>query len=138
MEKQFDIKIDNTTCKFSSYSKVLENLPEFKQFKREITLNNLLYEGKKIQFDVSEIVGINSSIFGSTGEPDTINISLRSLSFKVKEMVFIIQDEFVEKLSVTIETLENQEGRILEGLLENGFHLSLRFKNSFYLENSES
>jgi hypothetical protein len=138
MEKQFDIKIDERTCKFSSYSKVLENLPEFKQFKREITINSLLFEGKRIQFDVSEIIGLNTSIFGTTGEPDISHISIRRLSFKVKEMMFIIKDEFVEKLSVIIETLDNEEGKTLESLFNNGFHLSLRFKNSFYLENSEN
>lgn len=137
MEKQFEIKIDDITNKFSSYFPILERLPEFTQFRREVTLNTILLEGKKIQFDVKDIVGINSSIFGTTGEPGTI-ISVPNLSFKIKEMVFIIKDEFVEKLSVTIETLESQEGRILEGLLENGFHLSLRFKKSFYLENSEN
>jgi len=133
MEKQFVIKTENNM--FSSYFPVLEKLPEFKQFKREITLNNLLLEGKKIQFDVKDMVGISSfKIFGTTGEPDTTIISVRKLSFKVKEMVFIIKDEFVESLSVTIETLENEEGKILENLFNNGFHLSLRFKNSFYLD----
>lgn len=135
MEKQFVIKTENNM--FSSYFPVLEKLPEFKQFKREITLNNLLLEGKKIQFDIKDIRG-NSSMFGTTGEPDTTTISVRNLSFKVKEMVFIIKDEFVESLSVTIETLENEEGKILENLFNNGFHLSLRFKNSFYLENSQN
>lgn len=136
MEKQFDIKINPITCKFSSYFKMLENLPEFIQFKREITLNSLLFEGKKIQFDIDDIVGINASIFGTTGEPDSI-VSIKK-SFKVKGMIFIIKDDLVEKLSVTIETLENEEGKILENLFNNGFHLSLRFKDSFYLENSEN
>lgn len=135
MEKQFEVKIDGTNDKFSHYLHILEKLPEFKQFKREITLNTILLEGKKIQFDVKDIKG-NSSIFGTTGEPEHRTTHIKNKSFKIKEMMFIIKDESVEKLSITLETLENENGKMLEALINQEFQLSLRIKHSFYLENS--
>jgi hypothetical protein len=140
MEKKFDVKISDTNRLFSSYFHILENLPKFTQFKRDITLNTLLLEGKKIQFDVTDMFG-KSSIFGTTDNPEQI-VSLASnvceYSFKVKDMIFIIKDKFVENLLITIEPLKNENGKILEHLLLEGIDLSLKFDKYFYLVKTQT
>lgn len=140
MEKKFELQLDDISSKFSSFYTILERLPEFSSFKRDIRINNILDSSKRTQFDILEIKG--NPLYGTTGQPNHI-LGLSTVSFKVKSMTFIIKNEIVEGLSITIETMETKNGEIIEGILNNDIDVQLKIAyingmispyGGFYLE----
>lgn len=125
MEKQFEIELDEISNKFSSFYTMLERLPEFIKFKREIKLNTVLYDNKKIQFDIENTKG-SATLFGTTGITQNNLTGLNEISFKIKSMSFIIKNDSVEKLLITIDSLETENGRIVENIMSSNLSLSLK------------
>jgi hypothetical protein len=51
---EYDVVLENDV-ELNHYDRLLTKFPQWKQYKREIKLNVLLNEGKRIGFDVTEI-----------------------------------------------------------------------------------
>jgi hypothetical protein len=142
MNFQFDVKLDEISSKFSSYLPFIEKVGNnYKQYLRDIKLNTLL-ENKKVQFDIESI----RQVYGCIGRPSEHPIAVLYIpesAFSVKSVHFIIKDDEVIKLTVSIDTLDNDRGKNVEKLmsLEN-VDISMCLyhkdgvidKNSFYID----
>ncbi len=140
MEKKFELQLDDISSKFSSFYTILERMPEFNSFKRDILINNILDSSKRTQFDITEVKG--NPLYGTTGQPDRFAAN-STVSFKVKSMTFIIKNDIVEKLSIIIETMETLNGEIIENIINSDIELQLKISyingmispyGGFYLE----
>ena len=122
---EYDVVLENDV-ELNHYDRLLTKFPQWKQYKREIKLNVLLNEGRRIGFDVTEISRINSPIYGSLGEPQFTDISLKSISFFVRSMSFIIKDNKVDGLKIGLKVLDNTSGKKLSNILESGCLLEVK------------
>jgi hypothetical protein len=127
MEKIFEIELSSN--KIDDYEDILSRFSNWRQYKREINLNQLLEEGKKIEFEVE----ISNGKFSNQGvlyvsvvdKIDTSITSLVNVCSVIKKMTFIILNNEVLKLSVEITTLTTKWGKIITNLLESGIDLKL-------------
>jgi len=128
MKKLFEIEILNS--KIDDYEDILSRFSNWKKYKREINLNQLLEEGKKIEFEV-EIPNSHSVLYVSVIDKiDTSITSLVNVCSVIKKMTFIIRNNEVLKLSVEINLLTTNWGKIITNLLESGIDLKLiQYKN---------
>ena len=72
---EYNVVLGNDV-ELNNYDRLLTKFPQWIQYKREIKLNVLLNEGKRIGFDVTEISKINSPVYGSLGKPEYSDILL--------------------------------------------------------------
>ena len=119
MEKEFHVELNNN--QISDYDRLLSRFSNWKQYKREINLNQLLESGKKIQFDVDIpnsqsvfYVNISSDKMGTSGACAVIN-----------KLTFIILENTVIELKLSITVLKTTFGETLSNLLENDVELKL-------------
>lgn len=128
MKKTFEIKLLNN--KIEDYEDILSRFSNWKKYKREINLNQLLEEGKKIEFEV-EISNYQGVLYVSV--VDKIDTSIKSLvnvCSVIKKMTFIILNNEVLKLTIEINLLTTKWGKIITNLLESGIDLKLhQYKN---------
>jgi hypothetical protein len=122
---EYDVIIGDDV-ELEHYDRLLKKFPQWKQYKREIKLNILLNEGKRIVFDVTEISKINSPIYGSLGKPKDFDISLKRISFFVRSMSFIIKGNKVDGLKVRLKVLDNTPGKELLSILDSGCVLEVK------------
>lgn len=119
----FTYKINNpisvhvVDSKISDYDNLLSKFKDWIQFNRDIKISTLLDEGKIIQFDIEDIPSYNS--INGYIDGDKYN-SVRDICFVVKSMSFILKNNFVDELKVTIKTIDNQFGNALRSLIESG------------------
>lgn len=141
MNLEFDVRLDEVSSKFSSYITLIEKLGNnYKQYLRDIKLNTLL-ENKKIQYDIESI----RQVYGCIDRPSEFPMAVLfvpSPAFSVKSMSFIIKDDDVIKLTATIDTLDNEKGKIIDSLMGSNIPINLCLyhkdgiidKNSFYID----
>jgi hypothetical protein len=123
MKKLFEIELLNN--KIDDYEDILSRFSNWKQYKREINLNQLLEEGKKIEFEV-EITNNHSVLYISVVDKiDTSITSLVNACSVIQKMTFIILNNEVLKLSIEIKLLTTNWGKIITNLLESGIELKL-------------
>jgi hypothetical protein len=122
---EYDVIIDDDV-ELNHYDRLLKKFTQWTQYKREIKLNTLLNEGKRIGFDVTEISKINSPIYGSLGRPKDGDISLKSISFFVRSMSFIIKGNKVGELKIGLKILDNTSGKELKAILDDGITLEVK------------
>lgn len=123
MEKIFEIELLNN--KIEDYEDILSRFSNWKKYKREINLNQLLEDGKKIEFEV-EISNNQGVLYVSVvDEIDTSITTLVNACSVIKKMTFIILNNEVLKLTVEIKTLTTKWGKIITNLLESGVSLKL-------------
>ncbi len=122
MKKTFDIELQDN--KIEDYEVILSKFSNWKQYKREINLNQLLEEGKKIEFEV-EISNNPSVLYVSVSEIETSFTSLVNVCSVIQKMTFIILNNEVIKLTVEINLLTTKWGKIITNLLESGIDLKL-------------
>jgi hypothetical protein len=120
-----EMYIRDESIKFSSFHPILERLPEFKQFLREIKLNTLL-EGKKVQFDIDEIKSTTQYMGKYIVNTDTeslLDISSLSSSYdlRIDSMSFIIENDNVVSIKSKISILSHE----LLHLINNGLKVEL-------------
>lgn len=114
----FEVNIGD--IKLESYEKILSRFSDWKKYKREININQLLEEGKKIQFDI-EIIN-NTMAF---------HVSVKNSEYKyttsltINKLTFIILDNKVLKLEAELNLLDTQLGNIIKNLVESGLELKL-------------
>ena len=116
--------LDNT--KLSNYEGLLNRLPQWVQFNREIKLISLLEGSKKIQYDINDIKG--SNILGVLGIDNNSVISLNRVAFSIKSMSFIVKDDVVIDLTIMIKILETPMGKDLDSLTGSDIQLYMKQK----------
>ena len=96
MNHNFEIELND--CKISNYESLLSRYGNWKKYKREINLNQLLEEGKKIEFDV-EFPNNQSVLYVSLIDDDNTSISsLGKACAVIQKMTFIILNNDILKL----------------------------------------
>lgn len=128
METTIEIELDEISSDFNSYEDLLKTFPEFKSYQREIKLNTILQENK-IQFDIYDI----NTLFGHLSKGIESNINgvsrVRDTSFRVSGMSFILKNTNVEKLSITIDSVNfTEDGKNITNLIKEKSPLILKFK----------
>ncbi len=123
MEKIFEIELLNN--KIEDYEYILSNFSNWKKYKREINLNQLLEDGKKIEFEV-EISNSQGVLYVSVSDKiDTSITALVNACSVIKKMTFIILNNEVIKLTIELKLLTTKWGKIITNLLESGVSLKL-------------
>ena len=123
MKTTFDIELLNN--RIEDYEDVLSRFSNWKEYKREINLSQLLEEGKKIEFQV-EIPNNQSVLYVSVFDKiDTKITSLVNVCSVIQKMTFVILNNKVLKLNVEIKLLTTKWGKIIKSLLESDIDLKL-------------
>jgi hypothetical protein len=123
MKTTFDIELLNN--RIEDYEDVLSRFSNWKEYKREINLSQLLEEGKKIEFQV-EIPNNQSVLYVSVFDKiDTKITSLVNVCSVIQKMTFVILNNEVLKLNVEIKLLTTKWGKIITNLLESDIDLKL-------------
>ena len=126
MEKIFEIELLNN--RIEDYEDILSRFSNWKNYKREINLNQLLEEGKKIEFEV-EITNNHSvlyvSVFDKTSHWTLTTGPLVNVCSTIQKMTFVILNNEVIKLNIEIKLLTTNWGKIITNLLESGIDLKL-------------
>lgn len=112
-----DVGIDN-------YEQILSKFSNWKKYKREINLNLLFEEDKKIQFEV-EITNSQSVLYVSVSEDDSLTSSLTNVSSTINKLTFIILNSKVLKLEVELNHLDTKWGKIIKSIIASGVELKL-------------
>jgi hypothetical protein len=126
MVKIFEIELDD--IEISSYEDILSRFSNWKKYKREINLNHLLEEGKKVQFEVE--IENNSSVFYVSTSDDSSNsflytTSLVNVCSVINKFTFIILNNKVIKLEVELKILTTRWGKTIKNILESDIDLKL-------------
>ncbi len=129
MEKTFEIELLNN--RIEDYEDILSKFSNWKEYKREINLNQLLEEGKKIEFQV-EIENNQGVLYVSVFDKIDTSIARARLSPRlvnvcsvIHKMTFVILNNKVLKLNVEIKLLTTKWGKIIKSLLESDIDLKL-------------
>jgi hypothetical protein len=123
MENIFEIELLNN--KIEDYEDILSNFSNWKKYRREINLNQLLEDGKKIEFEV-EISNSQGVLYVSVSDKiDTSITALVNACSVIKKMTFIILNNEVLKLTIELKLLTTKWGKIITNLLESGIELKL-------------
>jgi hypothetical protein len=123
MEKTFEIELFNS--KIDDYEDILSRFSNWKAYKREINLTQLLEDDKKIEFQV-EIPNNHSVLYVSVSdELDSTITSLVNVCSVIQKMTFVILNNKVLKLNVEIKLLTTRWGKTISNLLESDIDLKL-------------
>lgn len=123
MNHNFEIELLNN--KIDDYEDILSKFSNWKEYKREINLNQLLEEGKKIELEV-EIENNQGVLYVSVFDKiDTSTTSIVNVCSVIQKMTFVILNNKILKLNVEIKLLTTKWGKIIANLLESDIELKL-------------
>jgi hypothetical protein len=135
MRVEFNVELSSN--KISDYENLLSRFSNWKKYKREINLSQLLDSGKKIEFEVD--IPNSQSVFYVNISTDIMNTS--GACAVINKLTFIILENNVIDLKVSITVLTTTFGNILRNLLDSNIDLKLhQHKNiegkidNFYFE----
>ena len=135
MRVEFNLELSSN--KISDYENLLSRFSNWKKYKREINLSQLLDSGKKIEFEVN--IPNSQSVFYVNISTDIMNTS--GACAVINKLTFIILENNVIDLKVSITVLTTTFGNILRNLLDSNIDLKLhQHKNiegkidNFYFE----
>ena len=139
MKNIFEIELFDS--RIEDYEDILSRFSNWKKYKREINLNLLLEQGKKIQFDV-EIINNPMVFYVSVNEYQySYTTSLTNVCSTLNKLTFIILENKVLKLQVELKMLDTKWGKKVKNILESDIELKLfQHKNiegqidNFYFE----
>jgi hypothetical protein len=122
MKKSFEVELPG---KIEDYEKLLSRYSNWKKYKREINLNQILEDGKKIEFEI-EILNNHSVLYISLyNKNDVIDSLLRNACASITKMKFIILNNKVLNLTVYCSKLGTDSGKILENNINSDIDLKL-------------
>ena len=119
MKSEFNVELNNN--KISDYENLLSRFSNWKKYKREINLNQLLESDKKIEFEVD--IPNSQSVFYVNISTDIMNTS--GACAVINKLTFIILENNVIDLKVSITSLNTTFGNILRNLLDSNIDLKL-------------
>jgi hypothetical protein len=124
MKKTFDIELSDN--RIEDYEEILSRFSNWIEYKREINLNQILEEGKKIEFQV-EIQNKQSVFYISVLDEIESNIeSFVNVCSVIQKMTFVILNNKILKLNVEISLLTTKWGKIITNLLGSNVDLQLQ------------
>lgn len=119
-----DVELEGDV-KLSDYNIALSQYPDWKSFYREIKLNYLLEEGKRLQFtidNISKFVKLEEAEEGIESD-----LQYKDICGAVSGLVFIINNDRIEKLTLKFVLLDkNDAGKIVKNLIENKIEFSIK------------
>ena len=122
MKRTFEIELNNS--KIENYEDILSRFSNWKKYKREINLNLLLEEDKKIQFDV-EILNDQSVFYVSVSDDFKYTTALVNTCSVINKFVFIILNNQIINLKVDVTFLDTNWGKKVKNILESDIDLKL-------------
>ena len=128
MEKTFKVELDDNTLE--DYESFLSKFGTWTQYKREIKLSTLLNEGKSIEFTID--MATHNHIYGSfyleldDGSDFNIDTSLKKVCSALTNARFVLKDNKVSSLELTVKVLQTHFGKILKELLDSGFEFIIK------------
>ena len=114
MKRTFEIELNNS--KIENYEDILSRFSNWKKYKREINLNLLLEEDKKIQFDV-EILNDQSVFYVSVSDDFKYTTALVNTCSVINKFVFIILNNQIINLKVDVTFLDTNWGKKVKNIL---------------------
>lgn len=117
----FNVVLNNNTIE--QYDKLLSRFSNWTAYKRDIKLNTILEQGKKIEFKVD----IENHQFGGlyiSIESGDFDVNLKNVCAVTKSMIFIINESKVESLKIELKILETDKGKIISNIIKD-FELEL-------------
>jgi hypothetical protein len=119
MKVEFNVELSSN--KITDYESLLSRFSNWKKYKREINLSQLLDSGKKIEFEVD--IPNSQSVFYVNISTDIMNTS--GACAVINKLTFIILENNVIDLKVSITVLMTTFGNILRNLLDSNIDLKL-------------
>lgn len=123
-----DVELEGDV-KLSDYDMALSQYPDWKSFYREIKLNYLLEEGKRLQFtidNISKFVKLEEAV-EEAEEGIESDLQYKDICGAVSGLVFIINNDRIEKLTLKFVLLDkNDAGKIVKNLIENKIEFSIK------------
>jgi hypothetical protein len=123
MKNIFEVELFDS--RIEDYEDILSRFSNWKKYKREINLNLLLEQGKKIKFDV-EIINNPMVFYVSVNEEQySYTTSLTNVCSALNKLTFIILENRVLKLEVELKMLDTKWGKTIKNLAESEIELKL-------------
>lgn len=122
MKKSFEVELPG---KIEDYEKLLSRYSNWKKYKREINLNQILEDGKKIEFEIEILNKHSVSYIKIYNKNDDIDSLLRNACASITKMKFIILNNKVLNLTVYCSKLSTNSGKILENNIKSDIDLKL-------------
>ena len=122
MKKSFEVELPG---KIEEYEKLLSRYNNWKKYKREINLNQILEDGKKIEFEIEVLNKHSVSYIKIYNKNDDIDSLLRNACASITKMKFIILNNKVLNLTVYCSKLSTNSGKILENNIKSDIDLKL-------------
>ena len=119
MKVEFNVELSSN--KITDYESLLSRFSNWKKYKREINLSQLLDSGKKIEFEVD--IPNSQCVFYVNILTDIMNTS--GACAVINKLTFIILENNVIDLKVSITVLMTTFGNILRNLLDSNIDLKL-------------
>jgi lysyl-tRNA synthetase class I len=124
MSKSFEVKVE-LPGKIEDYEKLLSRYSTWKEYKREINLNQILEDSKKIEFEI-EFLNNHSVLYISLyNKNNVIDSLLRNACASITKMKFIILNNTVLNLTVYYSKLSTGSGKTLENNINSDIDLKL-------------
>ena len=122
MKVEFNVELSSN--KISDYENLLSRFSNWKKYKREINLSQLLDSGKKIEFEVD--IPNSQSVFYVNISTDTwTTMDASGACAVINKMTFIILENNVIELKVSLNILTTTFGNILRNLIKSSVDLKL-------------
>ena len=122
MKVEFNVELSSN--KISDYENLLSRFSNWKKYKREINLSQLLDSGKKIEFEVD--IPNSQSVFYVNISTDTwTTMDASGACAVINKMTFIILENIVIELKLSLNVLSTTFGNILRNLLDSNIDLKL-------------
>jgi hypothetical protein len=123
----FSINID-TEITLDLYESFLSKFNNWKEYKRELRLSNLLNEGKKLEFTVDIENHPHGCHYIEFDEHEKLSFdtNLSSACGSIKSAKFILNNNIVESLDIEVMILDTYWGRTVKQILESKISLTLK------------
>ena len=106
------------------YESMLTKFSNWKEYRRDIILSDLLNSGKKIEFIVDIKNHILGAIYIDFKNDDSFELSKACAA--IQQLKFILKDNHVESLDITIKVLDTKWGKELKSIIESGVEVKLK------------
>jgi len=119
--KIYNVELNEKNNKLNQYKVILDRFDNWTQYNREIKLNTLLEEGKRIEFKVYDISRSTALYIElRKGNDGTFDILLQNSCAIIDSLTFIINGSYIEKMELGVKILRTESGKTLQSLLEDG------------------
>ena len=128
IEPDFLLEVDlDDDVKLEDYNDALSTYSAWKATYREIKLNLLLEQGKRIEFDIDNI----SKFITLDNEEDVVPVleppyPVKNICCTVSGMTFILNDSKIEKLTLKVHCIKNPNGELVKEILKDGKFLKIK------------